>query len=209
MKYFLFFCTLLVISAVQEPESINEEEKHDEIAQSQMRAKWIACLSIASSRLEKSSAEIQEILSKSSHSHEVIVKKLAADILETCEKKITWRQAEEILSEEQGTNLADFIGEVSQINTLQFQQPTIIFSERQKQLIQEIVEEMQRKDDGFDQPVPTVQEVINSSSSCCCLNCYATAAGVGLIGILIIWKLFFSRTEETKEKESSKKKKRE
>ena len=204
MKYLALLFILLVARAVEEPEPINEQEMHDEIAQSQTRAKWIACLLIASEKLEHSSSHIQEVASKSPHTHEVIVKKLAADILESCEAKITWRQAEEILSEEHGEDIKAFIAAASEVNLEQFSSPTVKYTARQEQLIKDIGEEMIRQDDGFDQIPPVVPEILENKAD---MNkFYILFGGAAIICLWVLWKLCSSEPEETKEKEPRKKK---
>lgn len=208
MKYFAFLCLLSVTLAAEEPEPINHEEMHDEVAKAQMRATWIACLSIASEKLEKIQDKIHEIHSKSSHSHELIVKKLAADILSVCEDKITWQVAEEILSESQGETIEKFMREVSEVNFEQFSQPSVGFTDRQKELIKNIEEEMNRHDDGFDQAPPVVQEIIDSQTEM--QKFYIVFAGASVVCIWVLWKLCQSGTEEPQRTTKDlKKKKRE
>ena len=66
----LFVCLFLVAFAVEEPDPINDEERNDEVAQAQTRARMIACLATARSVLVLNEAGVAAVLEKSVHDKE-------------------------------------------------------------------------------------------------------------------------------------------
>lgn len=196
--------------SAEEPEAINDEERHDEVAMAQERAKWIACLKLASSKLEQSASDLEALKLSSKHTNDVIVKKLAADILDVCIEKITWKIAEAILEEQTAEILSKFIAEVTVIDIGQFSNDKVEFSDRQKALIGQIVEEMNRVDEGFDYPPQVVAELITQSTNPYVV--YAAGGALGLVCLWMIWGLLSSSPTKGQEKEQekdSKRKKRE
>ena len=107
MKFGLILLAFISISyAFEEPEPINEEERNDEIAQAQERAKQIACLAIVRGKFIEHSDEIASILSLSPHDSELTRHKIIADIAYKCSQEITWQLAEDLLAADK-MNLSD------------------------------------------------------------------------------------------------------
>ena len=79
-------------------------------------------------------------------------------------------------------------------------------SAKQKQILLEILQETNKKDDGFDQPLPTVKEVLGNSGTS--NNLYLIIIGAVLITIWVLYNTLGS-SEQPKEKPAEKKKKRE
>jgi hypothetical protein len=91
------FC-LSSVWGMKELDPINDEEKHDEVAQAQERAVWIACMFLAYNKLETIEEPISELAAREKLEVKDIRKKIAADILEGCNSEISYTEAEEILS---------------------------------------------------------------------------------------------------------------
>lgn len=210
MRLFLMLLAIGLVHSAEEPEAINDEERHDEVAMAQDRAKWIACLKLASSKLEQSASDLEALKLSSKHTNDVIVKKLAADILDVCIEKITWKIAEAVLEEQTAEVLSKFIAEVTIIDISQFSNDKVEFSDRQKALIGQIVEEMNRVDEGFDYPPQVVGELITQSTNPYVV--YAAGGALGIVCLWMVWSLFSSSSTKGQEKEQekdSKRKKRE
>ena len=94
------FLLIALVAAIEEPEPINEQERNDEVAQSQMRAGWIACLYLARNRILQDNSEISEIATSVSKEAKALQKKIAASSLYKCSLAINAKQAEEILRTE-------------------------------------------------------------------------------------------------------------
>ena len=201
MKLFVSICLLAAVNAVfEEPEPINDQEKNDEIAQSQKRVKWIACLSIASETLEANPDAVKTAANSNKNSDSFVRKKIAADILENCSSKITWKQAEEVLTENRSEKLVEFVKSVSQFDLQQFKQQDLKLTASQLELLEQITTEMNKEDDGFDQPNPVVEGVEEIASKDDNVKIIYIASG---IVILLGLYLIFSGSEKPKEEKDA------
>ncbi|CAG9318553.1 unnamed protein product [Blepharisma stoltei] len=176
-------CLLLVcVLSKEEPEPINESEFHDEIAMSQTRTKWTACMSLAAAKLDQDAREIDTIASDNKVNRTLLEKKIVADIIGKCYDVLTWKQAENILFlEEIDLNRND----IKALVTLEKNsyKGDLSLSMSQKELIGMIAKDMHTTDDGFDfEPtyVPGYEETAKSSKS------LSTYGGI-IFSFVIIW----------------------
>jgi hypothetical protein len=91
---------LLLTAALEEPEPIDDQERNDEVAQAQQRAKLVACLSLTRARVVDYSEWTAAFISESKHDASKTKHKLVADLIYNCNQAITLEQAESVLSED-------------------------------------------------------------------------------------------------------------
>jgi hypothetical protein len=200
-------CVVLVLlaRAMDEPEPITAEEEADEVAQAQNRARWIACLSLASTVVEEQSAQIEALVASAQQGREAVVRKVAASILEDCDSKISWQLAEEILSGSRSDKAEELVREVGKVKTQGF---VVELSKKQDELIRKISEDMMKTDDGFDQEPPIVAEVAEGQQQK--FMVYGVCGLLIVVCLGVIWTLMSSGGEEQpKEKTETGKRKRE
>jgi hypothetical protein len=204
MKYWILISVLFIGYGLEEPDPINESEANDEVAKAQRRSKWLGCLTIASVTLEGIQTEIETILSQTKHKEEDVVQKFVVDIIEPCLNLISYTQAEKILNSEITDDLKELIDKVTALDTAQFENKTVEFNPKQLKILNDIFNEIQTYDDGFDQPPPIVPEVVEELPDS---NLYFGLAGFGILGFLAL--CFLGRSSKEQTKEEVKKKKRE
>lgn len=110
-------------------------------------------------KLSQHSSEIEEILSSSKHSKELTQKKIIGDMLYKCDQLLSSKLADFLLSNEEIDLNNPDIQDIITINKDQFAQSSsdITLSDKQVDLIDRIVKESQKTDDGFDQEPPIVK----------------------------------------------------
>jgi hypothetical protein len=205
MKFAIFGLLAVLAAALQEPLPINPEEEQDEVAQAQQRAVWIACLDLASTQVESNLALISRKAVENSISIEKIIKKYSAGLLLSCSKTVEVSLAEKYLSGEESDD-------VKELKNRKFGES---FSElrlfelnlEERNLIDRVFNEANRKNDGFDQEAPVLQEVLNLKDN---RIVYAAVGGVAVVVFGILLATGGSKAQEGKGRDKSPgKKKRE
>ena len=155
----LFVCLFLVAFAVEEPDPINDEERNDEVAQAQTRARMIACLATARSVLVLNEAGVAAVLEKSVHDKEETRQKIVAEIVNKCYKKIDHKVAEELLAKDVVEIEREDLADVVALDAEKFSKSgsSVEWTTEEQTLIDSIKFEMNRTDDGFDQEPPMVE----------------------------------------------------
>jgi hypothetical protein len=154
----LSFLIVFVAYGVEEPEPINDEERNDEVAQAQTRARMLACLATARSKLIMDQESVEAVLSASVHDKEETRKKIVASIVYRCYNKIDWRVAEELLADDHVDLTRADLADVVSVNPGDFGAGTsVAWTKEEQELIDAIKFEMNRTDDGFDQEPPMVE----------------------------------------------------
>lgn len=88
---------LIVGHALEEPQALNDSERNDEVAQAQLRAKWLACLIIAQEVVTQHNHQIDLIALEQTLNRSLIVRKTAANVLSECTGNIHLQDAQEVL----------------------------------------------------------------------------------------------------------------
>ncbi|CAG9323181.1 unnamed protein product [Blepharisma stoltei] len=153
-----FIALLALVFALEEPDPINDQERNDEVAQAQARARWIACLLISRTKLSQHSSEISSIYSASKFDKDLIEKKIIGEILYKCDQLLSWKQAEELLAADEINLEKPEIKELTTIDKDFYINPKsdIKLTQQQEDLIKKIIAEAKKTGDGFDQDPPTV-----------------------------------------------------
>lgn len=89
---------LMLVNGLQELDPVFDYELNDEVAKSQERSVWIACLFLAYSHLELAADKVADVHSRTQFSLSQIKRKISAGVLEKCSNAITWKEAESIIS---------------------------------------------------------------------------------------------------------------
>ena len=159
--------SLLVLAAwaIEEPEPISEEEQHDEVAQAQQRAKWLACLLLTRQVVVDGVSDLAPVLESSKHTPEATLRKIKSDIMWKCTEGMSNSVAERLLSSEvidlADPDLKSFL-EIDKA-ALQDAKSDITPTKEQLALFEAIKFEANRTDDGFEQEPPVVEDFDPSS----------------------------------------------
>lgn len=170
--------------SMKEPIAISEEELNDEVSQSQQRAIWLACLSIASRIIDHERPDIIKISQQLSQPYNLLVSKIAAEAIESCVDLIEFDSASELLLSKE-EELWEKSQEIYIIQLHKFENHTLELSQRQKEIVKVIKKEMNTVDDGFDQEPPIVKEALLIKN----LSMKEIFAGT-LIGFTCLWLVF-------------------
>lgn len=92
---------VLAVAGVEEPLPSSPAEEQDEVAQSQRRSRWIACLSLARSYSIEHELELSSILTRTVHSKEATRRRIIAGIVETCAVNATDKVIQTLLETEE------------------------------------------------------------------------------------------------------------
>ena len=217
----LFAVLVLMAFAVEEPDPINDEERNDEVAQAQTRARMIACLATARSVLVLNEAGVAAVLEASVHDKEATQQKIVAEIVNKCYKKIDHKVAEELLSKDVVDLEREDLADVVALDAEKFSTSgsSVEWTAEEQTLIDSIKYEMNRTDDGFDQEPPMVEGFdaadytpAGSDGSTQMLSLGAVGALFAAIGFVVYKKMFTpqqsanqARKENRKQNRNSKK----
>ena len=197
MKLLGLVFIFLVVEAIREPGPITSEEEVDEVAQTQQRAVWVACLDLASRFVERDSDLISKVSSQKSVQIDSVIKKYSAEFLVNCEKIVDYQLAEKYLAGEDSQDVIDLkskhLSEVLTSNPSNF-----ALTYEENQLISKITKEANTIEDGFDQEPPIVPEVFNLKDN---KVFYAAVAGIAVLLIFLVWLL--SGNDSSQDKKSS------
>ena len=157
---------LLALSlAIEEPDPISEEEQHDEVAQAQQRAKWLACMLITRAYTLDGEAELEPVLKESKHDREKTLVKIRGDIMYKCSNGITAKAADKMLAAETIDMTDSSVVAFLQIDkeALADAKKDISLTKEQQDLyaaIKEVpfIQEMNRTDDGYEVEPPIVKD---------------------------------------------------
>ena len=150
---------VMVALGVEEPEPINDEERHDEVAQAQQRAAWLACLMVTRQIVIDGVTDLAPVIAASKHDRESTLRKIKADMMWKCTTGISNSVAEKLLSSET-IDLADpdisaflVIDKAALADSTRDITPTA----EQLALFEAIKTEANRTDDGFEMDPPVVE----------------------------------------------------
>ncbi|CAG9313417.1 unnamed protein product [Blepharisma stoltei] len=155
-----FFAVVALAIASEEPEPINDQERNDEVAQSETRTRWVACLLISRTKLIKDFDSISEIYTESSFKKEFIQRRIIADILYKCDKVLTSKQAEELLVAEDINLEAPGIKELTIIDKEFYlnEKSDIRLTQQQEELVKKILIEANKVDEEIEVEAPIVDD---------------------------------------------------
>lgn len=175
----------LGVAAMSEPGPISREEEVDEVAQTQQRAVWVACLDLASGFVERNSDLISKVSSQKSVQIDSVIRKYSAEILVHCEKIVDYQLAEKYLAGEDSQDVKAL--KSKQLSELLTSAPsTFALNSEEIQLINKLTKEANTQGDGFDQEPPIVPEVLNLKDN---KTIYAATTGIAVLLIFLVWLL--------------------
>ena len=188
---------VLLVWGIEEPEPITEEEKHDEIAQAQQRAKQLACMLLTYQVTVDGVADLEAVLQSSKHSRDVTLRKIKTDLLWKCSQGITNPLAQQLLLSDtidlSNPELSSFLT----IDKAALQDPgNLSPTPEQLALFEAIQFEANRTDDGFEQPPAVVEDFAPSSFGSInelgiptrLMNIFLAAGVAAFLGLLRICK---------------------
>ncbi|CAG9313382.1 unnamed protein product [Blepharisma stoltei] len=207
----LFVSCALALSI---PDPINDQERNDEIAQSQVRARYLSCLLIYRN-LKKELKDFEEIMAATKHDKDLTRKKIFGDLLYRCENTMTPKLAEELLTADEMDLGKEELKDIVLINKEQLLDSgkDIKLTQQQEELIKKITDEANRSDDGFDQEPQVLSDFdINSYMQAKellhpVLHYFGLAGGISLLLLLafIMIKKILALSNKDKAKKKSKK----
>lgn len=189
---------MLLAWGIEEPEPISEEEKHDEIAQAQQRAKQLACMLLTYQVTVDGVADLEDVLQSSKHARDLTLRKIKTDLLWKCTQGITNPLAQQLLLLDtidlSNPELSNFLA----IDKAALQDSTSNISPTAEQLalFEAIQFEANRTDDGFEQPPTVVDDFAPSSFGSInelgiptpLMNIFLAAGVAAFLGLLLICK---------------------
>lgn len=184
---------LLMVNGLQELDPVYDYELNDEVAKSQERSVWIACLFLAYSHIDFATEKILDLQTRTGFSLPQIKRKISAGILEKCSNTITWKEAEGIIS---GT-IDEKYKELVEYDITNFD---ISLTPTQSSLISQIEKFINEKPEDSFPPPPTSQgtELTEDNSNFLYL---------GFLGLIpIIWFLWPKKSSPKIEEKKPKRK---
>ena len=194
----------VLVYSMKEPTAISEEELYDEVSQSQQRAIWLACLSIASRIIDHERPDIIKISQQLSQPYNLLVSKIAAEAIENCVDLLEFDSASALLLSNE-EDLWEKTKEIYVIQLHKFENHTLELSQRQKEIVKVIKKEMNTVDDGFDQEPPIVKEALLVKNLS--LKEIIAGAVVGLTCFWLVFKIFMADDKGVKNEKFRKTKK--
>jgi len=188
--------------AFEEPEPINEEEKYDEVAEAQKRAVWIACLSAIKTRLDTSQDAVQGIASAKSVDYSKAHKKVVTSMLSKCVNTVSPSKAEEILMSDVVDLKIPELQSCCSIDSSEFK--SLELTSEETQLLQAIQEEINKKDEVFEQEPPVVENFQSSKNEILPMPVQYLGLGVGLLFLTGLVYLGFKVSQPKKPKKKTK-----
>lgn len=132
------FIGLLLAGVFGNEEGLSEEEKNDEVAQEQTRSKWIACLMLGRQIYEEYPSMIDQYASQRNVKPGEINKKISADVLAECNKKIDWKVAAQMLSNDRIDLTIPEIESFSKFDITEYSSKDLALTDEQRKLFEDI-----------------------------------------------------------------------
>ena len=132
------FIGLLLAGVFGNEEGLSEEEKNDEVAQEQTRSKWIACLMLGRQIYEEYPSMIEQYASQRNVKPGEINKKISADVLAECNKKIDWKVAAQMLSNDRIDLTIPEIESFSKFDITEYSSKDLALTDEQRKLFEDI-----------------------------------------------------------------------
>lgn len=176
---------------MEEPRAINDEELRDEIAGSEQRSLWLSCLVLSSNAINSEKSEIFSMAQQYSHPYNLLVKKIAADFVESCLGSMDLDTAERVLK---GDSLELDKNHFFSLDREKYKNNTLDLSQEQRALVTSILNEINSDEDGFDQSPPIVPEVLKIKERS--VGMYLAGAGLTISCMWVVWKIFSRNDRE-------------